>query len=75
MTGTEANISNMKERIERVTKRHNEEAGKPYPIEMSTGIYSFTCSAKVDIYDVINKADELLYDEKIKKKEKNGSYR
>ena len=75
VTGTEANISNMKERIERVTKRHNEEAGKPYPIEMSTGIYSFTCSAKVDIYDVINKADELLYDEKIKKKEKNGSYR
>ena len=65
----------MKERIERVTKHHNEVADKPYPIEMSTGIYSFKCSAKVDIYDVINKADELLYDEKIKKKEKNGSYR
>ena len=75
VTGTEANIANMKERIGRVTKHHNEVADKPYPIEMSTGIYSFKCSPKVDIYDVINKADELLYDEKIRKKEKNGSYR
>lgn len=68
VTGNEVNTAGMKERIERVTKRYNAEAGKPYPIEMSTGIFAFKCSAKVDIYEVINSADELLYQEKIRKK-------
>ena len=58
----------MKSRIEKVTKRYNKFAGKPYPIEMSTGIYKFKIIGKVDIYDAMNNADTLLYQEKIRKK-------
>ena len=35
---------------------------------MSTGIYKFIVSDTIDIYDVINQADGLLYQEKIRKK-------
>ena len=75
ITGTDCNISGIKDRIERVTKRHNENAGKPYPIAMSTGICKFKCSADIDIYDILDKADRLLYEEKTRKKEQYGSYR
>ena len=67
ITGTDCDIVAMKQRIERVTKRYNKFANKPYPIEMSTGIFKFKCGT-VDIYDAINSADKLLYEEKIKKK-------
>ncbi len=58
----------MKARINKVTKRYNQFAGKPYSIEMSTGIHKFRITGKIDIYEVINSADELLYQEKIRKK-------
>ena len=75
ITGNDINTDNVKERINKISKRHNEEAGKPYPIEMSTGIYKFKLNGKNDIYDVINKADELLYEEKLKKKEQGKQFR
>ncbi|SCW26885.1 diguanylate cyclase (GGDEF) domain-containing protein [Ruminococcaceae bacterium YRB3002] len=65
----------IKERIELITKSHNEAAGKPYPIEMSTGVFEFICSEDIDIYKMIDQADEKLYVEKMAKKAKNGSYR
>ncbi len=55
-----------------VTKRYNDEVQKPYPIEMSTGIYKFTITGKIDIYEILNYADELLYQEKIAKKTARG---
>ena len=75
ITGIDCNIAGIKDRIERVTKRHNENAGKPYPIAMSTGICKFKCSADIDIYGILDKADRLLYEEKTRKKEQYGSYR
>ena len=68
VTGSDCDVDSMKERIEKVTKRYNQFAGKPYPIEMSTGIYKFKIAGKVDIYEAMNNADRLLYDEKIRKK-------
>ncbi|MBP5262130.1 MAG: GGDEF domain-containing protein [Clostridiales bacterium] len=65
----------IKERIASITKTKNEEAGKPYPIEMSTGICEFVCSDSVDVFELLNQADEKLYVEKSAKKAKNGSYR
>ncbi len=65
----------IKDRIERITKAHNDSAGKPYPIEMSTGICEFFCGADIDIHEIIDRADEKLYKEKAEKKAKNGSYR
>ena len=65
----------IKERIEHCTREHNASAGKPYPIEMSTGICEFICSDDVDIFALLEQADEKLYMEKSAKKAKNGSYR
>ena len=75
ITGTDCNVSGIRDRIDRVTKRYNENAGKPYPIAMSTGIYKFKCSSDIDIYEILDKADRLLYEEKTRKKEQFGSYR
>ena len=75
ITGIDCDVAGIKDRIDRVTKRHNEKAGKPYPIAMSTGIYKFKCSQDVDIYDILDRADQLLYEEKQKKKRQFGSYR
>ncbi|MBO4450309.1 MAG: GGDEF domain-containing protein [Clostridiales bacterium] len=75
VTGTDCDVAGIKDRIERVTKRYNEKAGKPYPIAMSTGIYKFKCSAGINIYDILDNADRLLYEEKTRKKKQYGSYR
>ena len=75
LTGTDCNVSVIRDRIDRVTKRYNENAGKPYPIAMSTGIVKFKCSADIDIYEILDKADRLLSEEKNRKKEQYGSYR
>lgn len=75
IVGVENCESVIKKRIAEIVKRHNENAGKPYPIDMSTGIYEFECSPNVDIYSVLDLADEKLYAEKTEKKAKNGSYR
>ena len=68
VTGSDCNVDKMKLRIANVIKRYNEASGKPYPIDMCTGIYKFRCAHNIDIYDVINNADRLLYEEKISKK-------
>lgn len=57
----------MKRRIEEITLRHSEESGKPYPIEMSTGICQFECDPSVNIYEKLDCADERLYEEKRRK--------
>ena len=68
ITGSDCDTVAMKQRIERVIKRHNKQANKPYPIDMSCGIYKFRCTGKVDIYDAVNNADKLLYEEKNRRK-------
>ena len=75
ITGMDIDVDKLKARIDAVTKRLNEKAGKPYPIEMSTGIFKFTISGKIDIYEILNNADELLYQEKIAKKTSRGVIR
>ncbi len=68
VTGADCDVNSMKARIEKITKRYNQFADKPYPIEMSTGIYKFKIIGKIDIYEMMNNADQLLYQEKIRKK-------
>lgn len=58
----------MRRRINEVTLRHNKTAGKPYPIEMSAGIYEFECNADIDIYDLLSASDDLLYEDKKRRK-------
>ena len=68
ITGADCNPEKIKARIESVIRKYNDKYKKPYPIDMSTGIYKFIVSDTIDIYDVINQADGLLYQEKIRKK-------
>ena len=75
MIGVEHYEATIKTRIIDILKKHNEAAGKPYPIDMSTGIHEFTCDPSVNIYEILDLADEKLYNEKKAKKEVNGSYR
>ncbi|MCM1288262.1 MAG: GGDEF domain-containing protein [Clostridium sp.] len=58
----------MRRRINEVTLRHNKAAGKPYPIEMSAGIYEFECNADINIYDLLAASDDLLYEDKKRRK-------
>jgi diguanylate cyclase (GGDEF)-like protein len=68
VTGSDCDGGSIKSRIEKITRRYNQFADKPYPIEMSTGIYKFKITGKIDIYEMMNNADQLLYQEKIRKK-------
>ena len=60
----------IRQRIEEITERHNELAGKPYRIEMSLGICEVPCSKNLNIEAVLEQADHKLYTEKKAKKEK-----
>jgi PleD family two-component response regulator len=42
---------------------------------MSAGIHKFICRPDVDIYSILEIADGLLYEEKMEKKARYGSYR
>jgi hypothetical protein len=42
---------------------------------MSTGLCEFICADTIDIFALLEQADEKLYMEKSAKKAKNGSYR
>ncbi|MCR5616291.1 MAG: GGDEF domain-containing protein [Saccharofermentans sp.] len=75
LVGSDCDIDDIKARIEHVSKKHNDTSGKPYPIEMSTGIHKFNCSPEKDIIAELEIADGLLYQEKQAKKAKFGSYR
>lgn len=75
MVGVENYENIMQRRIAEITIRHNEAVKKPYPIEMSVGIWEFECSPEIDLYDILDIADERLYQEKREKKKRNGSYR
>ncbi len=75
MVGRDDYANIMRRRILEITRRHNEVLDKPYPVEMSTGIWEFECGPEIDIYEVLDMADERLYAEKNEKKLKHGSYR
>lgn len=52
------------EKKKQVIARLNEEAGKPYKINMSMGLYECVCTNSYDLKDSIDKADDILYTEK-----------
>ncbi|MCR5420828.1 MAG: GGDEF domain-containing protein [Lachnospiraceae bacterium] len=53
-------IQNMKEKC----KDLNYDSGKPYYVEFSTGFVEFDCSPEASITDLIEQADEILYEAK-----------
>lgn len=65
----------IKKRIQEILKKSSDSSGKPYPIEMSIGYAEFKCAHDKDIYELLDIADNALYNEKRERKAKNGTYR
>ena len=56
--------------IAALSKELNDTCGKPYYIDISLGVYTFTCSPSTSIEEILHNADEALYENK-KNKRKN----
>lgn len=58
----------LRTKISESNQTFNGESNKPYYIEFTVGVYGFTCSGEEDFYGLLNKADELLYQAKKKRR-------
>ncbi|MBQ8923712.1 MAG: GGDEF domain-containing protein [Lachnospiraceae bacterium] len=54
--------------IKEYSKELNDSCGKPYYIDISLGVYTFTCSQMLSIEEVLHHADEALYEQKKNKR-------
>ncbi|MBQ8279100.1 MAG: GGDEF domain-containing protein [Roseburia sp.] len=51
-------------RLEKRARDFNKSCTEPFYIEMSAGLYSFTCEKNTDIPEILKKSDEVLYEKK-----------
>lgn len=54
--------------IASLSKELNDTCGKPYYIDISLGVYTFTCSPSISIEEILHNADEALYENKKSKR-------
>lgn len=59
----------IRRRIAQLSKNLNETCGKPYYIDISIGIATFTCSPTLNIEEVLHNADAALYENKKNKRQ------
>ncbi len=50
--------------LHKIGESFNKRSEKPYYVEISVGIYEFCCDAQIDLNELIQKSDELLYQAK-----------
>jgi len=62
------NIEIIKNRIRATNDKFNRECTKPYYVNISVGIYSFTCGKTVVLSEILENADTLLYQQKKEKR-------
>lgn len=58
----------LRSRIDEITERMNRENDKPYYVSMSVGIRHFVCAEEINISELMEQADEQLYEYKKKKR-------
>ncbi|MDD6824764.1 MAG: diguanylate cyclase [Oscillospiraceae bacterium] len=68
LVGCSENINQISNRIAETAEKFNESCTKPYFVNMSVGISPFICSKDIVLNDILEKADELLYNQKKNKK-------
>lgn len=56
------------DKIKSITAEFNEKSDKPYYVECSLGYQEFTCGVGLEISQVLDYADKLLYDSKSKRR-------
>lgn len=73
---TDANITGEKicDRIQTICDRFNADSDKKYYVELSVGFAEFDCSANVEIEKYLDKADEMLYQDKKNKRDNIKKY-
>jgi len=54
----------IKEKIKQYGVQCNESNGKPYCVDISVGVHKCVCDSSIAITDLLQKSDELLYEEK-----------
>ena len=54
--------------ISTLSKELNDTCGKPYYIDISLGVYTFTCTPSISIEEILYNADEALYENKKNKR-------
>ena len=54
--------------IASLSKELNDTCGKPYYIDISLGVYTFTCTPSISIEEILHNADEALYENKKNKR-------
>ena len=55
-------------RLERDMLDFNKASDKPYYVEMSAGIYEFTCDESTDLTEMLSRSDDVLYEKKKKRR-------
>lgn len=60
--------SEIRAKISELTNELNENDGKPYYIDISVGITTFSCSPSMNIEEILHNADEALYENKKNKR-------
>lgn len=58
----------IKEHLKSLSQQFNSKSGKPFYVELSIGIYGFSCSDEIELNELLQKSDELLYQAKIKRR-------
>ena len=51
-----------------MSQEFNSRSGKPFYVELSIGIYGFSCKEETDLNELLQKSDEMLYQAKIKRR-------
>lgn len=62
------NVNVILNRINVTSEKINKKCPKPYYINMSIGIYPFVCSQDIQLSDILDNADEMLYKQKKEKR-------
>ena len=62
--GEETSGERIKQRIQQKIRDFNERCNKPYYVDMSIGVHEFVISKSMNIKEMLNRADEKLYEEK-----------
>lgn len=54
----------LKQKIKQISAEFNENCDKPYYVEISVGVHECVCDPEINIMDLLQKSDTLLYEEK-----------
>lgn len=67
-TTSEEYISKLKKKLKEAMFVFNLTCNKPYFVEISSGFYPFVCERNMDLTKIIASSDEVLYDDKQKRR-------